>query len=106
MKIIILITFLFSIGYAKNTDENTQKNVSGAFLYNKLCYVCHGKYAEKKAFATSEVIRGWSVEKITKAINGYQNETYGAKYKKLMHGQVERLKDYEIKPLAEYISKL
>ncbi len=107
MKIIILITLLFSLGYATNENsKKKQKNFSGKFLYNKLCYACHGVNAEKKAFETSNIISGWSVKRITAAINGYKSRTYGTKYKELMHGQVKKLKESEIKLLAEYISDL
>jgi len=105
MKIIILITLLFSIGYS-SSNRKIQKNFTGEFLYNKLCYACHGENAQKKAFETSNVIGGWSVKRITVAIYGYKNNTYGTKYKELMHGQVKKLKEKEIKLLAEYISNL
>lgn len=70
------------------------------------CAGCHGGHAQKSALNQSHIIKGWSVEKITHALKGYQAGTYGGSMKGLMHGQVSVLSDKDINMLAHYISKL
>ncbi len=79
--------------------------VSGKSLYAK-CSGCHGIDASKKALGKSEVIKGWSVKKLTQALSGYQNGTYGRDMKAVMQGQVKELNAVDIHILSEYISKL
>jgi len=70
------------------------------------CTACHGQHAEKKALNKSQVIRGWSSEKIVNAINGFKDGTYGGSMKGVMKAQVSKLTDAEIKAVAKYISTL
>lgn len=70
------------------------------------CSGCHGIDASKKALGKSQVIKGWSSEKIMDALNGYKAGTYGGDAKAVMQGQASALKDEEIKTIAEYISNL
>ena len=70
------------------------------------CAACHGSHAEKSALNKSQVIQGWSVTKIEKALQGYKDGSYGGAMKGIMKGQASKLNDAEIKALAEYISKL
>ncbi|MCD6172217.1 MAG: c-type cytochrome [Sulfurimonas sp.] len=70
------------------------------------CAGCHGKSGEKIALGKSKIIQAWSVEKLTNALNGYKDGTYGGAMKGLMKGQVSKLNADEIKAVSEYISKL
>lgn len=79
--------------------------IDGSKIFLK-CSTCHGSKAEKKALNKSHVIQGWSVSKITTAINGYTKGTYGGSMKDVMKAQVGSLTKPEIKAVAEYISKL
>jgi len=78
---------------------------SGADIFKK-CAGCHGIKAEKKALGKSQVIAGWEVNKIEKALHGYKDGTYGGAMKGLMKGQVASLDDVKIQELAKYISSL
>jgi len=80
-------------------------SVDGKKLFLK-CAGCHGMNAEKHALGKSQIIKGWSVDKVETALKGYKDGTYGGPAKALMKGQVANLSDADIKALAEYISKL
>jgi cytochrome c553 len=79
--------------------------VDGAVIF-KACSACHGANAEKKALGKSQIIKGWDVAKITAALKGYKDGTYGGAMKAVMKGQASKLSDAEIKAVAEHISKL
>ena len=79
--------------------------VDGATLYKK-CSACHGANGEKSALGKSQVIAGWSKDRLVKAMKGYKNGTYGGAMKMIMKGQVFPLNDAQIDALAEYISNL
>ncbi len=83
----------------------TTSSIDAKTLYNA-CAACHGINAEKAALGKSQVIKGWSVEKTTTALNGYKDGTYGGAMKGLMKGQAAKLSADETKAIAEYISKL
>jgi cytochrome c553 len=76
----------------------------GAELFQK-CVSCHGSKAEKSALNKSQIIAGWDAEKITAALKGYQDGSYGGAMKGLMNAQVKTLSDEDIAALATYISK-
>jgi cytochrome c553 len=76
----------------------------GATLY-KACASCHGADASKSALNKSQVIKGWSAQKIADALSGYKNGTYGGASKALMLGQVKNLSEADIKTLSEHIAK-
>jgi cytochrome c553 len=78
---------------------------SGSDLYQS-CIACHGKNAEKVALGKSKVIKGWPASKITNALKGYKDGSYGGSMKGLMKGQVSALTEDEIEAVAEYISNL
>lgn len=80
--------------------------VDGAMLFKQKCASCHGQNAEKSALNTSQVIAGWSAEKVTDAITGYQSGMYGGSMKGMMQGQVRALDKAQIEALAHYISTL
>lgn len=76
-----------------------------AVLYQK-CAACHGNHAEKSALNQSEIIGGWDSKRITAAIVGYQEGTYGGAMKTLMHNQVKDLSRIQIEALSDYIANL
>ena len=78
---------------------------SGAKIFI-VCSSCHGAHAEKKALGKSQIIKGWSVEKITTALQGYKAGTYGGTMKAVMKGQASKLSDQDIQAVAKYISHL
>jgi len=80
-------------------------SVDGAKVFKK-CASCHGMNAEKKALNKSAIIQGWNSQKITTAINGYKDGTYGNSMKGVMKPQVSNLSAEEVKAVADYISKL
>lgn len=79
--------------------------VDGAKLF-QVCAGCHGADASKAALGKSQIIKGWSAQKIKDALNGYKAGTYGGAMKGIMTGQVSKLGDEEIEALSEHISKL
>lgn len=72
----------------------------------KTCATCHGAKAEKSALNKSQVIAGWSSDKIIAALNGYKEGTYGGTLKGTMVPQVKNLSPDDIKALAGYISTI
>jgi cytochrome c553 len=87
---------------AQPAEVAVQKD--GAALY-KACASCHGADASKSALNKSQVIKGWSAQKIADALSGYKNGTYGGASKALMLGQVKNLSEADIKTLSEHIAK-
>ena len=79
--------------------------VDGKSIFN-VCSACHGQNAEKSALGKSKVIKGWDAGKISDALNGYKDGTYGGVMKSVMKGQVSKLSDEQIKAVSDYISKL
>ncbi|MCR1811274.1 c-type cytochrome [Sulfurospirillum sp. hDNRA2] len=77
----------------------------GATLY-KTCATCHGAKAEKAALNKSQIIAGWSADKIAAALNGYKAGTYGGPLKATMAGQVKNLDADAITSLSKYIEGL
>lgn len=88
-----------------NVMSSMEKPADGAKLFTK-CVACHGAKAEKNALNKSQIIQGWSSDKIITAINGYKAGTYGSSMKSVMQSQVGNLSDNEVKALANYISKI
>lgn len=72
----------------------------------KTCATCHGAKAEKAALNKSQIIAGWDAAKITAALNGYKEGTYGGPLKGTMTPQVKNLSADDIKALAGYISTI
>jgi len=83
--------------------EATAPNKSVSILY-KTCKGCHGANGDRKALGKSEIIKGWSEDKIYDALSGYKNGTYGKAMKGVMVGQVKKLSNQDMKELAKYIS--
>lgn len=72
----------------------------------KPCAGCHGANGEKAALGKSQIIKGWDAAKVTTALKGYKDGSYGAAMKGVMKGQVASLDDAKIAELAKYISGL
>ena len=79
--------------------------VNGEMIFSK-CKSCHGNSAEKRALGTSQIIKGWEIAKIEKALRGYKEGTYGREMKNIMSAQAKALSDEEIKKVAVYIHSL
>ncbi|NBL00858.1 MAG: hypothetical protein EOM50_23255 [Erysipelotrichia bacterium] len=72
-------------------------------LYQSKCYSCHGSNASKQALNKSAIIAGWSKERITNALNGYKDGTYGGPMKGVMKPIATGLSEKDIKFIAEKI---
>ena len=71
------------------------------------CAGCHGSKGEKKALGKSELIGGWSKDKVVEALKGYRSGSRNAHgMGAVMKGQASKLTDEEIDALGGYISKL
>ncbi|MFT7004016.1 MAG: cytochrome c [Sulfurimonas sp.] len=79
--------------------------LSPKYLFKK-CASCHGKNADQAALGKSQIIQGWSQEKLEKALHGYKDGSYGGDLKNVMKSQVKKLSDEDIEDLSEYISDL
>jgi len=71
-----------------------------------ICANCHGLNAEKRALGKSQIINGWTQDKIIKALEGYKYGVYGGDMKGIMKAQVTRLTDTDIKNIAVTISNI
>ncbi len=90
---------------AEEVQAVTTAAIDGATLFQK-CTSCHGQKAEKVALGKSQIIAGWDVSKLSGAMHGYKDGSYGGAMKALMQGQVKSLSDEKIEALSEYISSL
>lgn len=88
---------------AIDTVKKAVSSPDGAQLYGK-CASCHGAAAQNKALGKSQIIKGWSEERIANALKGYKNGTYGGVMKGIMKPQVESLSDKEIEALSKHIA--
>ncbi len=97
-------THSVSLAVASSSVETPPlRERSGAEVFQK-CASCHGMKAEKSALNKSQVIAGWSSEKIEAAIKGYKDGSYGAGMKALMAAQVASLSDEEITAVSRFIA--
>lgn len=90
----------------KNMDkviEKEEPSVDVIALYAK-CAACHGQNGQTQALGKSQIIKGWSEQKVKDALNGYKNGTYGGNMKGVMIAQVVNLSDNEIDALAKHIA--
>ncbi len=87
----------------KTIEEKVSIDANALFAK---CSSCHGVNGDKKALNKSQIIKGWSVTRLTDAINGYKDGSYGGSMKGVMKPQVNKLSNDEIKALSEHISKL
>jgi cytochrome c553 len=82
-----------------------KNNLDPAIVF-KACSSCHGVHGEKAALGKSKVIKGWSAQQVTDALNGYKDGTYGGSMKGLMKTQANMLSPQKIEILSKYISTL
>lgn len=85
--------------------ESVTVAIDGAKLFVK-CSTCHGQNGEKAALGKSQIIKGWSVDKVMNAFYGYKDGTYGGAMKGIMKTQIANYSEDELKALATHISKL
>jgi len=93
------------ITHKEEPKKIVQAGKSGEEIF-KACTACHGAKADKPALGKSQIIKGWDATKVSAALNGYKDGTYGGPMKALMIGQVGFLSDEEVQAVSEYISKL
>lgn len=86
------------------SEALAKPSIDAKTLYTP-CAGCHGSDASKSALGKSQIIRGWSKEKIAEALKGYKAGTYGGAMKGLMTSQASKLGNEQIEALAEHISK-
>lgn len=79
--------------------------VDGATIFQQ-CTSCHGQKAERPALGKSQIIAGWDASKVSEALHGYQDGSYGGAMKALMQAQVKTLSDEQIDAVAVYIESL
>ncbi len=87
----------------KKIHDATAPSVDTKALYVR-CASCHGQSAEKKALNSSQVVKGWSKEKIFTALKGYKAGTYGGAMKGVMVGQLKDFDNAQLEALASHIS--
>jgi cytochrome c553 len=91
----------------KQVKTDISSNKDGQVLYQS-CSACHGLNGEKKALGVSEVILGWSKDRVELALKGYKDGTYkdSKTMKNVMAAQARKLTDDEIKTVSKYIGSL
>lgn len=79
----------------------------GEEIFNKICFICHGKHAEKSSLGVSKVIAGWKAEKIVEKLKEYRSgnlNQYG--FGNMMRNRATKLTDAQMRAVAEYIESL
>ncbi len=79
----------------------------GEEIFNKICYICHGKHAEKRSLGVSKVIAGWKAEKIVEKLKEYKSgglDQYG--FGNMMRNRATKLTDEQMEAVAKYIESL
>lgn len=91
----------------QNTTGNTASSANGKEIYDKECKSCHGTDGKMKALGKSNPIAGTAAESIVKDMKEYQNKTLDKHgMGNVMNLNASRLKENEIKAVAEYIASL
>lgn len=75
----------------------------GEAIYKSKCFSCHGDKASKSALNKSQIIAGWSADKIIAAVDGYKNGQGGA-MKGVMKPIASGLSADDLKAVATTIS--
>lgn len=70
------------------------------------CAACHGASFEKAALGKSQIVKGWDEAKISAALHGYKDGSYGGAMKGVMLGQVKNLSDADITDIAKQIAAM
>lgn len=113
---IILTTISIFFIINTQTDLNKQqkeidsiKPIVSHSTHNTLsegaCQGCHGSSWDKIALSKSRVVSTLSAEEIATALIGYKNKTYGSDLRDLMHAQVARYSDDELREFAYTLSR-
>ena len=89
---------------AQEVTAPTKPALDGAKLFAG-CAGCHGSHGERQAMGKSQVIKGWDSAKVSTALHGYKEGSYGGPMKGIMKGQVAKLGDDEITAIGDYLSK-
>ncbi|WP_456403284.1 c-type cytochrome [Hydrogenimonas sp.] len=79
----------------------------GEDIFNKICYVCHGKQAQKSSLGVSRVIAGWKAERIVEKLKEYKSgqlDQYG--FGSMMRNRATKLTDQQMQAVAKYIESL
>ncbi len=79
----------------------------GKEIFNKICYICHGKHAEKSSLGVSKIIAGWKADKIVERLKAYKSgklDQYG--YGNMMRNRATKLTDEQMQAVAKYIESL
>lgn len=67
------------------------------------CTKCHGKNFEKSAMGLSQIVKDLSQEDLTKALEGYKNETHGGTMQIVMSNQISKFTEEEIEEIVKDI---
>ena len=118
----ILISGFFISGCdSKNEQKSTDANISkaeqnmtasvpeanGKEIYDRECKSCHGSDGKMKALGKSNSIAGVTAESILQDMKGYQSKTLDKHgMGNVMNLNASKLKEDEIKAVAEYIASL
>lgn len=92
-----------NINFIANNTQSKENLSSSNDIYQLKCYSCHGSNASKQALNKSAIIAGWSKERITNALNGYKDGTYGGSLKGVMTAIANGLSEKDIKIVSEKI---
>ena len=76
----------------------------GEAIYKSKCFSCHGDKASKAALNKSQIIAGWDVAKITAAVHGYKDGSYGGPMKGVMKPIASGLSDDDLNAVATTIA--
>ena len=118
----ILISGFFISGCdSKNEQKSTDTNISkaeqnmtasvpganGKEIYDRECKSCHGSDGKMKALGKSNPIAGVTADSILQDMKGYQSKTLNKHgMGNVMNLNASKLKEDEIKAVAEYIASL
>jgi len=67
------------------------------------CTECHGKHFEKSAMGLSRIVKDLSEKELTKALEGYKNETHGGTMQIVMSNQISKFTENEIEEIVRDI---
>jgi cytochrome c553 len=68
------------------------------------CVGCHGVNFEKAALGRSDIVKGWSAERIESALISFKTTTESDEI--VMKNQVSNFSNEQIKSIAKYISNI
>jgi cytochrome c len=94
-RFIVIASFLLGCSTLLASD--------GEAIYKSKCFSCHGTKASKSALNKSQIIAGWSSDKIIAALEGYKNGQGGA-MKGVMKPIAAGLSSDDLKAVATTIS--